>query len=466
MFRKLRYALVILAGAGVIALTLGLTAPNAVTKGESGGEAATFGVSDLFSFLQGNPDSVTEEDTFSVGVMDDVTETEDTKVVMSFDEGFGTAGTESPETSEETEKETAAAEEASESTEETEETKKSETKVKGLRAYFRDKAMIDPEKVSLCLRVYVEPDSDSELLTNLYANEITPVLNVKDGWAELQFDNAVGYAREDYLLRGDALYKKLKDTVAYAVMAKDDSTMFYAEPDDTGEIILAAAKSEVYRVRNYTDDYYEVSVRSPIYDTLFVKKQDVLLFYIFLGVGNDNELPDDVEKYLGKLNIGSNLEKAERIQEEAEEEVASYESVLASMEEESKAKETTAWAQPSSAAAPAAETETEAAGSSGAVSLGVFRITNYCHCTHCCGAWGSDDPNYKAHGASGMELVDNYSVAVNFAQIAPGTRLLINGREYIAADSGVGSNCIDIYHANHADALACGMYYAEVFVLP
>ena len=115
----------------------------------------------------------------------------------------------------------------------------------------------------------------------------------------------------------------------------------------------------------------------------------------------------------------------------------------------------------------------ETANEEGRTYLGTFRITGYCHCTRCCGIWGHDDPNYQAHGASGIDLIPDYSVAVNPSQIAYGTRLyvirrdnagnIISEHEYLAADEGVDPYCLDLYKRLHSEASAVGMYFAEVY---
>lgn len=96
--------------------------------------------------------------------------------------------------------------------------------------------------------------------------------------------------------------------------------------------------------------------------------------------------------------------------------------------------------------------------------LGKFRITHYCSCPICCGQWSTGSSTVI--GASGMVLTPGQSIAVNPAQIPYGSKVMINGQIYIAADTGVGSNCIDIYTGtNHAVASAGGMYYADVYLV-
>ena len=96
--------------------------------------------------------------------------------------------------------------------------------------------------------------------------------------------------------------------------------------------------------------------------------------------------------------------------------------------------------------------------------LGNFRITHYCSCSICCGKWSTGAATVI--GASGMVLTPNQSIAVDPGQIPYGSKVMFNGRVYIAADTGVGRNCIDIYTGrDHAVASAGGMYYADVYLV-
>ena len=106
------------------------------------------------------------------------------------------------------------------------------------------------------------------------------------------------------------------------------------------------------------------------------------------------------------------------------------------------------------------------------ISLGEFRITAYCACKKCCGVWADSRPldrsgNPIVYGASGNRLLAGYSIAVDPDVIPYGTKVYIDGREYIAHDTGgaIDGNRIDFYMGSHEDALAWGVRYREVFVV-
>ena len=90
------------------------------------------------------------------------------------------------------------------------------------------------------------------------------------------------------------------------------------------------------------------------------------------------------------------------------------------------------------------------------VSLGEYRISAYCPCEKCC---------LKSDGitASGVKATPNRTVAVD--GIPFGTRLLIDGNEYIVEDRvGSGKRLIDVFFSTHDEALNSGLWVdKEVF---
>lgn len=104
-------------------------------------------------------------------------------------------------------------------------------------------------------------------------------------------------------------------------------------------------------------------------------------------------------------------------------------------------------------------------------SLGTFKLTAYCSCEKCCGKWALNRPkdehgNDIVIGASGEQLQQNFSVAVDKKLIPYGTYLYIDGTIYKAQDCGgsIKNKRIDVYFNNHQDAKEFGVQYKEVFV--
>ena len=87
---------------------------------------------------------------------------------------------------------------------------------------------------------------------------------------------------------------------------------------------------------------------------------------------------------------------------------------------------------------------------------GNCRITFYCHCAACNGRAG-------APCASGVMPTVNHTVATG--SLPFGTRVMIDGQEYVVEDRGVGAFEMDIFVGSHQEALNRGLYYTDVFIL-
>ena len=93
------------------------------------------------------------------------------------------------------------------------------------------------------------------------------------------------------------------------------------------------------------------------------------------------------------------------------------------------------------------------------IPLGTFECTAYCSCSTCCGAW-ADGITY-----TGVQAVENRTIAVDPKVIPLGSVVEINGQEYVAEDIGgaIKGNHIDIYMDSHTDALAWGVQHHVVY---
>ena len=100
-------------------------------------------------------------------------------------------------------------------------------------------------------------------------------------------------------------------------------------------------------------------------------------------------------------------------------------------------------------------TTTEVAGTTK-----IYKVTAYCSCAKCCGAHAS------GYTSSGTKATAGRTVAAS-GQFSFGTKLLINGQEYVVEDRGgaIKGNKIDVYMNSHAEALAWGVKYLPVQVV-
>lgn len=103
--------------------------------------------------------------------------------------------------------------------------------------------------------------------------------------------------------------------------------------------------------------------------------------------------------------------------------------------------------------------------------LGMFTLTAYCSCDICCGSYAyhrpvDDNGEEIVIGSSGKVLKPNHSIAVDPDVIPYGTRVMINGKEYVAEDCGgaIKGDRIDVYFNNHTEALEFGVQKADVYI--
>lgn len=100
------------------------------------------------------------------------------------------------------------------------------------------------------------------------------------------------------------------------------------------------------------------------------------------------------------------------------------------------------------------------------IDLGTFTVTAYCSCQECCGIWAIDRKDNIVVGATGRELLANYSIAVDPTVIPYGSEVMIGNCIYRADDCGgaIKGNKIDIYFSKHSDAVAFGKQTMQVYL--
>ena len=79
-----------------------------------------------------------------------------------------------------------------------------------------------------------------------------------------------------------------------------------------------------------------------------------------------------------------------------------------------------------------------------------FTAYAYCACSKCCGQWANGIT------ATGTTATQGRTIAVDPKIIPLGTHVWVNGKEYIAEDTGVKGYTIDVFHNSHQAALQFG----------
>lgn len=102
------------------------------------------------------------------------------------------------------------------------------------------------------------------------------------------------------------------------------------------------------------------------------------------------------------------------------------------------------------------------------VSAGTYRITAYCACEKCCGKWAKNRPNGIVIGAAGVELHEDYSIAM--PGVPFGTEIYIDGLGHYVVQDRTSSwiaekyngRIVDVYFLDHGEALKFGAQYREI----
>ena len=92
--------------------------------------------------------------------------------------------------------------------------------------------------------------------------------------------------------------------------------------------------------------------------------------------------------------------------------------------------------------------------------IGTFTTTFYCPCEKCCGK--SDGVTY-----TGTQATEGRTIAVDPDVIPLGSKVIIDGNEYIAEDVGgaIKNNKLDIFILDHQRALNLGVVEKEVYLI-
>lgn len=106
-------------------------------------------------------------------------------------------------------------------------------------------------------------------------------------------------------------------------------------------------------------------------------------------------------------------------------------------------------------------TTTQEPLASNLASLGKFKVTAYCTCQKCIGK------NWKNPiTRTGTRPEEGRTISVDPRIIPLGSKVVINGHEYIAEDtgSGVKGKVVDMFIEGHQRALNWGVQYLEVYI--
>ncbi len=399
--------------------------------------------------------------------------------------------------------------------------KSSESEEDALKEYFEDKAIIDTNMVKKYVKVYesdVDDKEDEVVIGKITADTVVTVSQVGEKWTRVRSGSVKGWVRTQNLIFGDEAAKKVGEDAEFKVVIQENKTKAYKEADINSEVVTTLKEETSHDVKEKNENWIKVSTDD---GNAYLRLNHVTLKWTSEKAEAEKESREAEEKASKEAESKKAKEEESKkaaeskaaeeswlaeseaqkaAAEEASRQAAEAAAAQAAAEEASRQAAAQAAAEEAARQAAAEEASRQAAAQAAAEEaarqaaaqaaaeeaarqaaaqaaaeqaaqqaaqqqyLGKFRITHYCSCPICCGQWSTGAATVV--GASGMALTPGQSIAVNPAQIPYGSKVMINGQIYIAADTGVGSNCIDIYTGtNHAVASAGGMYYADVYLV-
>ena len=358
-----------------------------------------------------------------------------------------------------------------------------ESEEDALKEYFEDKAIIDTNMVKKYVKVYesdVDDKEDEVVIGKINADTVVTVSQVGEKWTRVRSGSVKGWVRTQNLIFGDEAAKKVGKDAEFKVVIQENKTKAYKEADINSEVVTTLKEETSHKVKEKNENWIKVSTDD---GNAYLRLNNVTLKWTSEKAEAEKESREAEEK--ASKEAEAKKAKEEESKKAAESKAAEESWLAESKAQKEAAEEASRQAAEAAAAQAAAEEAARQAAAQAAAEeaarqaaaqaaaqqaaqqqqhLGKFRITHYCSCPICCGQWSTGSSTVI--GASGMVLTPGQSIAVNPAQIPYGSKVMINGQIYIAADTGVGSNCIDIYTGtNHAVASAGGMYYADVYLV-
>lgn len=293
------------------------------------------------------------------------------------------------------------------------------------------------------IRIFTEKDGNAEAAGRLAAGGLCYILKDEGKWCYVESGNVRGFVKSKYIITGDSAKK--------IVVSKKLVNM------ETAEVLLAASENPAF---TYTKTTVQDTVVKRVYgiaenDELNIredKSTDARIVGVIPKGGLCCILADKAEEWCyvesgdvrgfvkrELLLVGDKAKK--QVKETGRENMELAEERIAP--EDNQALYYTL-------------TSTESAYSGKGKYLGKFKVTAYCACSICCGAYANGIT------ASGTVPVQGQTIAMYGVPF--GTKLVVDDVVYTVEDRGTPYGHIDIYMVDHEDAAAFGVQEADVYL--
>lgn len=282
--------------------------------------------------------------------------------------------------------------------------------------------------------VYVrsEAKEDSKAVGMLPKGAAGDVIEKGEEWTHISSGEVEGYVDNDYLAFDEEALEVAEAVCDYVATAEADMVTIRQEPKEDAEILETVSEGDEFIVLE--DGVSWVKVASTEHEGYMMKC--VVNVELDVAVATpiepeETEEPEVVEEETSSKESESREEKTESKEESKPQESEKKEEV-----KEEPAKEAISTGNTSNSA--------------------TFKVTAYCACSKCCGAYANGIT------ATGTQVTAGRTIAVDKNVIPLGTTVYINGVPYVAEDTGVRGKTIDLYMESHSAALQWGVQYCTV----
>ncbi len=295
--------------------------------------------------------------------------------------------------------------------------------------------------------VYIRESAsaDSAIVGKLPRGGAGDVIEQGESFTHISSGYVEGYVSNDYLAFGEEALEVAEAVCETVAVAEGDNISIRQQPSDDAEILQTVQTGESFEVLEEQSDW------------VTVQSGDVV-GYMSKAVVDVKLLTKAAEEV---VTATPEPEPTEEVKEEPAADTGSSKSESSSASQSSSSKSSSSSSE-SSASSSSSKQESSASesksvsASAGGSNSATFKVTAYCSCAKCCGSYANGIT------ATGTKVTAGRTIAVDSSVIPLGTTVYINGQAYVAEDTGVKGNTIDIYMSSHSAALSWGVQYLTV----
>lgn len=282
-----------------------------------------------------------------------------------------------------------------------------------------------------------EPNTDGSILGIMPHGAAGTVIEEHGDWSYVNSGMIDGYVSNDYLAFGKEALEIAEDICGYVAYVESYQANIRKGPSLKEEVIDTVGEGMYFEVIEQDNGWVKIKYTK---DQEAYMSESVVDVFLATGVAVYIDEIFETEEEEEEPEVVEETDDGEDYSETYSEPEVSYSEPETDYSDDS--------------TSDYVEEEPTVEVSTGSES--VFKITAYCPCSTCCGAYSNGQT------ASGTTCTPGRTIAVDPSIIPIGTTVYIDGVPYVAEDTGVSGYKIDIYMSSHVEALNWGVRYCTV----